>query len=197
MLGVSYPDIDSRFRNLGQETSDRVTLPVLKDLGRFIPDSWAIAKYLEESVPSPTIFPGGIAAHEKFQDYVRSDLQPNVLMWLLPQIPPILDERGAEYFRRTREKTFGCSLEEKSKGGDAEWLPILRRGMTPIFHALKGSGAYILGQEFGYADCYILSLCQWIERADVTKLDKFIKLDADGNLAEWYARCEPYTLQMN
>lgn len=170
---------------------------MLIDGNQYVPDSWEIAKHLEDQVPEPTIFPGGIGMHEAFQNYVMSELQPNVLFWILPQIPAILDTRGAEYFTRTREATFGCSLEEKSKGGDGKWLPILKKGIVPIYHALRESGAHICGKDFGYADVIIFSLCQWFKRADPTRLVKFFELDSDGQMESWYKRCQLYYPQLD
>lgn len=184
-------------RSHGQEDAQTVTLPVLKDGERYVADSWAIAKYLEQKVPSPTIFPGGLEAHEKFQEYVLNNLHKPCLMWVLPQIPVILDDRGAEYFTRTREERFGKTLAEVSSGGDAEWLPQLRGNLTPVFHALRSSGAYILGKDFGYCDVLILSVCQWIRRADESKLQTLLSLDADGHFRQWFERCEPYSKHLD
>lgn len=141
-----------------------MTVPVLVDGQDYIVDSWEIAQYLEKKVPSPTIFPNGFDANEKFHEYYKAELQPVVLKWIIPFIPPMLDDRGAEYFIRTREQRFGCSLTEYSKGSDdSEHLPVLRGKMTPVFHALRASGSYIMG-EFGYADCLVLAVCQFVLR---------------------------------
>lgn len=172
-------------------------LPVLKDGDHYVPDSWDIAVYLEKKVPSPSIFPGGIAEHENFREYVKVELQVNVLKWLLPQVPAILDERGAEYFKRTREQKFGQTLEEVSKGGDEKFLPLLKDKMTRVFHALKDSEAYIFGKDFGYADCLILGLCHWINRVDSGKFLTFLELDDQGRFTAWHKRCEPYYPRLN
>lgn len=194
---ISYPDVEKELRGHGQESAETVTVPVLIDGGRYIHDSWEIAKYLEEKVPQPSIFANGIEAQEKFLGYVRTEVQKVVLCWIMHQIPPLLDVRGAEYFRRTREAKWGKSLEEVSSGGDDEYLPRLRGGATPIFHALRKSGAFIMGAEFSYADCAVLGTCQWLKQADPQKLKKFLALDTDGHFAQWYQRCGQYNQQMN
>ena len=194
---ISYPDIDGQLREHGQESAETVICPVIKDGQVYIPDSLDIAKYLEQKVPTPSIFSGGIEAHERFDDYAKKELQRYILSWIIAQIPPILDDRGSEYFTRTRESKFGCPLPEVARGGDDEFLPRLRGGLTPVFHALRKSGAYIMGDQFSYADCIILSFCQWIKRSDLAKFKKFLALDADGLFQEWFERCQPYMQQMS
>lgn len=193
---LSYPDIDKTLRQHGQEDATVVTLPVLRHGDTYIAESWEIAKYLEEKYPEPSVFAGGIEAQNKFREYVQDGLYTIVRNWILYQLPPILDDRGAEYFVRTREAKFGTTLQSLSKPDD-EILPAVRGSLTPVFHSLRQSGAYIMGADFSFADSIVLGVLQWIKRADSDKFTKVMALDADGHFAAWYKRCESLMTQMD
>lgn len=193
---VSYPDIDQQLRTHGQDEAETVTCPVLKYGERYVPDSWAIAQFLEESHPTPTIFPAGLHVHEQFNTYVQENLKKNFLLYIIAQVPGILDARGAEYFARTRVEKFGRSLKSISAPGDAGFLPAIREGLVPIIHALRQSSAFIHGKEFGYGDVEILGLLQWVKEADEEKFRKIVGLDGDGTMMAWWERCMPYMKQL-
>ena len=80
-----------------------------------VADSWDIALYLDEKYPDPPLFPNGTKGLQKlFNDTTDNLLTPFKLFayFLLPGTFAQLTEESKPYFRRTREKHFGTTLEE-------------------------------------------------------------------------------------
>lgn len=192
---VSYPDIDGLLRHHGQEDAKTVTCPVLRYKETYIVDSFEIAKHLEKEVPHPTIFPGGIARHEEFKRSFERDVKANVFAYIVADIPAILDDRGSEYFIKTRESKMG-PLSKISEPGDAAFLPKIKSGMEGVYASLRKHD-YVHGNEFSYSDVEVLSILQWIKEADEDKYAKVMALDGEGLLSGWMGRCSEYGKQMD
>ncbi|EDN09318.1 predicted protein [Histoplasma mississippiense (nom. inval.)] len=99
-----------------------------------------------------------------------SALVPATRRILVPQIPALLDERGAAYFRRTREEMFGVTLEAMAgdkRGVEQAWESVeadvevarqmLLRGREgprggPFFEGAEAGGLRYAEEEFSYTD---------------------------------------------
>src|SRR5713226_7917557 len=95
--------------------SGSITVPVLVDGGRAVHDSWAIAEYLDEAYPSrPALFEG-VASRALalfFNHWTVRALQPVLLRVIVLDIYARLHDKDRAYFRESREKRFGMTLEQ-------------------------------------------------------------------------------------
>jgi len=144
------------------------TLPALHDpsTGVYISDSVLIAEYLEKTYPSsPSIFPNNtIGLQLPFSDA----LQPNLeALWtfILPPSGLKLNPPSVAYFRRTREATFGKTLEDLVPKGDdavAQWAK-LKDGLGKVdaWYA-KSGGPYLLGNTASWADIVVACYFIWM-----------------------------------
>ena len=135
-----------------------------------IADSLAIAEYLDEKYPNRPVFPkAGKALEYAFEEYFKSVLVPHIPMLLLLPSCIILDDRGSEYFRRTRELVFGKKLEEFSPEGevrDGQWKA-LEAGYDQIAAIIEKNGPdvdyFAGGSEPTRADIILVSFLIWIK----------------------------------
>jgi glutathione S-transferase len=110
------------------------TVPVIEDGPRLIADSWNIANYLEKQYPDhPSLF-GGPAGHALtlfIQSWVVDVLHRAIIELILRDIYDQLDEGDKNYFRATREKRFGRTLEDV-QAGRATRVAALRKILQPL-----------------------------------------------------------------
>ncbi|KAJ4490736.1 hypothetical protein J3R30DRAFT_3424739 [Lentinula aciculospora] len=132
---VEFPDLERTMERLGAaptetkpDGSPKYTLPVIHDAATnaVVSDSVSIAQYLDETYPSPPLFPNGTHAfHASFNDIFPVRIEP-MLQFLIPSIASVLNPRSEEYFRHTRKEMFGKDLTElyPAKGSERreiEW----------------------------------------------------------------------------
>jgi glutathione S-transferase len=131
--------------------TDRV--PILVDNGEVIADSGVIARHLETTYKNgPSLFGGEAGeAHGRFiTAWANSVLQPGffplIVMDIFAQVKP--EARG--YFRTTREKRLGTTLEKAAEGREQK-LPALNAMLSPLRMVL-GEAPFLGGEEPSYAD---------------------------------------------
>jgi glutathione S-transferase len=127
-------------------------VPVLVDGDRWVSDSWNIANYLEDTYPDrPSLF-GGAAGRSLTRYY--STFADGLVATIFPFIAlDILDRIAAEdrdYFRTSREKRVGMTLEAFAAGRDTK-LPAFRAGLAPLRRTLTGQ-PFCAGDGPLYAD---------------------------------------------
>ena len=93
-------------------------VPVIRDDGKVVSDSWAIAEYLEDQVPSPTLFGGTVGrAHALFLNgWADSVLVGGIARFIVRDLIDTIDPKDQDYFRSSREARFGKSLEAVQEG---------------------------------------------------------------------------------
>lgn len=138
-------------------------VPVLDDDGYRVGDSWAIAEYLEERYPDrPSLF-GDAATGRGLAQFVNmwssGGLQLALFPCLAKDIHDHADPADRDYFRRSREKRLGCSLEQAHDGRDARREHI-DRTLTPLRALLKRQ-PWVSGEQPMYADYIVFSAFQW------------------------------------
>jgi glutathione S-transferase len=138
------------------------TVPVLIDGGRAIHDSWTIAEYLDQAYPSrPNLFdgPSSHALGYFFNQWVAGALHAPLLKVIVLELFARLHEKDQAYFRESREKRFGTTLEEY--GGDPKGaLPAFRHALAPVRQALV-QYPFLAGHGPGYADYILFGAFQW------------------------------------
>ncbi|WAS95625.1 glutathione S-transferase N-terminal domain-containing protein [Nannocystis punicea] len=162
------------------------TVPILDDDGHVVPDSWAIADYLDARYPDrPRLFEG--PAERALCRFTEAWLFGAFVSELFPMVAlDIHDHARPEdraYFRENREQRLGRSLEAATEGRE-ERLPDLRSRLQPlrITFAVQGQ-PFLSGEQAGYADYIAAGVLFWV--ASVTTLPL---LERDDPVVEWFER---------
>ena len=141
--------------------SGQALVPVLVDGDRWVSDSWNIANYLEDAHPDgPSLF-GGAAGrtltrfYSTFADGLVTAIFPFIALDILDRIA----DQDRAYFRVSREKRVGMTLEAFSAGREAK-LPAFRAQITPLRRALTAQ-PFLGGHEPLYADYAVFGPFQW------------------------------------
>jgi hypothetical protein len=94
-------------------TPQKYTVPAIHHVpsSTYIMDSVPISEFLEKNYPEPAVLLTSDLGME-IQGKARAVLGPTFRNSIMPREIRILSERGAEYFRRTREEGLGFPLEE-------------------------------------------------------------------------------------
>jgi glutathione S-transferase len=159
-------------------------VPVLVDGDTVVSDSWAIACYLEQTYPNrPLLFggPAGQALSRFYVDWADTVLQGTLIRLLASDIHAHLHEKDKGYFRESREKWFGATLEEFCSD-HAQTLKELKRILTPLRRTLQ-SQSYLGGNSPLYADFTVMGGFMWARSVSQVPL-----LDPDDPVALWKSR---------
>jgi glutathione S-transferase len=163
------------------------TVPIIEDGGKTVGDSWAIADYLDEAYPDrPRLF--GSAAERELCRFVEASLfvsaGKSLLMSYLKDIHDHALERDRAYFRQSREKLFGRTLEELASER-AERIEAARAGFDSVRLTLKGGAPFLSGAHPGYADYIVAGFLLWIASIATAPL-----LMSDDPLLAWLVRMQ-------
>ncbi len=157
-------------------------VPTILDGDRMVTDSWAIAEYLEEAYPdSPTLFPNGKGEVSFIRWWSEAVLTVGVAGLVMKDIYDHLDPVDQPYFRESREKRFGRTLEEVQAGRD-KGVKAFRQALTPMRLTLQHQ-AWIAGDTPGFADYMCAGPFLWARA-----ISPFRLLDADDSLNDWLNR---------
>jgi len=89
-----------------------------------------------------------------------------------------LAERDREYFRETREKALGQSLESFTANREAA-VEVFRKLLAPLRMTLE-SQPYLCGSKSGYADYCVFGAFMWARGVSEYEL-----LDSQDSLHRW------------
>jgi len=157
-------------------------VPVLVDNGRVVSDSWAIACWLEENYPErPALFGGSRGAARFINSWVDSVLHPGIARLVLTDILACLGPADQAYFRESREKRFGMTLEEVVADRDSR-VTGFRRDLQPLRITLRNQ-PWLGGEAPDYGDYIVFGAFQWARVCSPFRL-----LEADDPVAEWRGR---------
>jgi glutathione S-transferase len=161
------------------------TVPVLDDDGKFVRESFDIALYLEEKYPErPSLFRGkGGEAHARFvESWALTTVHPRLTRLIIKDIHDRLYDGDKEYFRDSREKRLGATLEEVQAGRD-ERISEFREALAPLRHMLARQN-FIGGDTPLFADYIVFGPLQWARVTSPAKI-----LADDDPAAAWFNRC--------
>lgn len=174
-------------------------VPVLVDGDDWVADSWVIANHLEDRYPDrPSLFGGGSGRTLcRLHSAVADGLVGAIASFIVLDILERLDARDVAYFRESRERRFGRSLEEVVADRD-ERLPAFRKGLSALRATLRAQ-PYFGGSEPLYADYALFGPFQWarcispyalLERDDPIRAWRDSLLDRFDGLARTALACE-------
>jgi glutathione S-transferase len=161
------------------------TVPVLDDNGHLVRDSWDIAVYLEGTYPdAPTLFggPGGQAAAKLVEGWALGAIHPAIFPMIVRDIHDILDPADKDYFRESREKRLGRTLETAQSDRESR-IEHFRQVMLPLRLMLK-TQPWIGGAEPLFTDYLVFGPLQWARVAS-----PFPLLAPDDPVVDWFERC--------
>ena len=158
--------------------SGQERVPVLIDGSKTIADSWEIAKYLENAYPDrPSLkLENGEILFIKF--WSETVLHPEMLQLLVLDIHDNLRPEDQNYFRESREKMFGKTLEEVVSNRQ-ELLPRIQKLLVPLRSTLSKQ-EYLSGESQGFSDYIVFGAFQWARC-----ISNFSILDSDDIVYKW------------
>ena len=163
--------------------SERV--PVLVDGDKVVVDSWQIARYLDDAYPDRPLLPEGEAGrgHVRFiNTWADATLHPAIARCVLLDIHDVLGPEDRAYFRASREKAFGRTLEAVVAARDTAGVEALRTALAPLRTLLRQQ-EWLGGAAPDYADYIVLGSLQWARC-----VSRFELLAADDPVAAWHQR---------
>jgi len=164
--------------------SGQKRVPVLKDDETVVSDSWKIACYLEDAYPDrPSLFggPEGRGMTHFVNCWTDTVLHPALIRTIIHDIFECLDEADKPYFRESREKRFGMTLEEMAANRDASLAAF--RAVLPPLNALLADQPFVCGENSAYGDYLIFGAFQWARVLSPVTL-----LEPDEPLHAWRER---------
>jgi glutathione S-transferase len=158
-------------------------VPVIRDGGTVVSDSWTIAEYLEDQVPTPALFGGGMGrAHALFVNvWADSVLVGGIVRFIVRDLIDIIHPKDRDYFRSSREARFGKSLDEVQAGRE-DRLTAFRELLLPIRLVLRRQ-QWLGGAAPSYADHIVAGTLMWPRCAS-----RFELLEAGDPVAQWQDR---------
>jgi len=198
-LALAHKGFEPELRPWHFTEKDRIAdsgqplVPVLHDGDRIVSDSWTIACYLDETYPDrPALFdsPQARAEARFITVWGETAVHPILVRTVIVDIHGQSHPKDRDYFRTSREKRFGQTLEEYA-WPVAKGLEALRSAFAPARALLAKGQPFLSGELPAYADYAILGnlqfgrvfiseplflsddpVAQWLERM----------LDANGGL---------------
>ena len=182
--GVPVETIPWRFSDkdvIGFSGQDRV--PVIRDGDKVVSDSWAIAEYLEDQHPTPTLFGGnGGRAHARFiNSWADSTLLPAIAPMIVRDIFDVIDARDRDYFRQSREARFGMTLEAFQSGREAR-CAAFQNILMPVRMTVRRQD-WLGGPAPSYADFIVAGTLMWPRCSS-----PFGLLDPGDAVTAWFER---------
>ncbi len=164
--------------------SGQPLVPVTQDGDTVVSDSWAIAEYLEDAYPDrPSLFGSaeGRGMAKAINGFVNMTIQAHVGGLIIADILEHVDDSCQDYFRGSREKRFGKSLEDVQIGRE-DRVETFRKSMEPIRQVIADR-PFIGGDHPTYADFPLFGVLQWVRCTS-----RFAVLTADDPIQSWFER---------
>ena len=169
--GVAYQTVPWRYGDKAKiAATGQGAVPVIVDGDKMIHDSWSIANYLEDTYPQRPLFGNsatrGAALMIKF--WTERTLHPILVRLLILDIYAAIHESDRAYFRESREKRFGVTLEQL--GADPEkYREQLQVALEPL-RLTASEQPFIGGAAPTFADYIVFGALQWARCVSPTKL---------------------------
>jgi glutathione S-transferase len=163
------------------------TVPVICDHAhgdKPVKDSWAIAQHLDEAYPAHPLL--GSGAERSFAMFVNHWVDTAVHAALFPLIVADIWSRtrpeDQNYFRESREKRLGTTLEEAQQAARASRVPAFRTSLEPARRMLA-SQPFLVGAAAGYPDYILMGAFMWARTVHPASF-----LEATDPLEAWQER---------
>lgn len=191
VLSLAHKGLDFAERPLaftaipGIENGFSKTVPILRDGEHLVSDSFEIAAYLDEAYPDrPSLFngEGGKALARFVESWSQTTLHPAIVRIAIIDIHDLLDEEDSRYFRESRTKAFGRSLEEVAANREEE-IAAFPEKLEPLRRML-GIQPFLGGDAPLFADYIVFGALQWARITSGVEL-----FAANDPVRDWFERC--------
>jgi len=137
------------------------TVPVLVDRGEVIADSWRILNFLDQRYSADPLFGSepAVGAALFLKLWTEQILNPLVSRIVVRDVWSKLAERDRSYFRESREKRFGQSLEQVVENRDQTVLR-LREALEPV-RTILCERTFLSGASAAGPDYILFGVFQW------------------------------------
>lgn len=162
------------------------TVPVIEDGDSIVSDSWDIAVYLEEKYPDrPSLFGGevGRSLSRFVESWVNLTVHKALGLLIVKDVHEILGPEDQKYFRESREKRFGKSLEDVHSVRENQ-VGLFEEALVPLRRLLKYQD-FLSGDSPLYPDYILFGSIQWGNVACTLEL-----LKGEDPLHSWFNRCQ-------
>jgi len=164
--------------------SNQKLVPVLVDGETVVTDSWAIASHLASAyTKGPALFgsPAALGTARFVNDWANTSVNAALFSLILMDVFNCLDPANQAYFRETREKRFGMTLEQFSADREKKLLAF-RAALAPA-RATLAAQPYLAGDQPAYADYILFGNFMWAKCTSPFKL-----LEQDDPVHAWRDR---------
>ncbi len=183
--GLAFDTVPWRFTEKDAIAfSGSTTVPVIVDDGRAVADSWQIALHLDRAYPDRLPLMDSEQARGTtlvFKFWCEQQVHAAVLRVIMQGLFASLHDKDQAYFRASREKRFGTTLEELGRD-PAGSLAAFRRVLEPL-RPLLSTQPCIGGGLPNFADYILFGVFQWARAVSPVQL-----LEADDALHAWRER---------
>jgi glutathione S-transferase len=159
-------------------------VPVLLDGETVVWDSWTIATYLEDTYGDGRSLFGGAGGRSAIffiNNWADSVLLPGIARLIVVDVWAHLHDKDRAYFRETREKIFGMSLEQVCADRETS-VEAFRMGLRPLQRMLAQQ-PFFGGSSANYGDYIVFGGFQW------ARCTSRFQLLAEGDpIAAWFER---------
>ncbi|MEO0546443.1 MAG: glutathione S-transferase family protein [Pseudomonadota bacterium] len=184
--GLDFETVATPFTGIaGVEGGPARRVPVLRDGETVIEESLEIAKYLDANYPdAPSLLKGegGAALTELVITWSQTQVHPAVVKLCLMDIFNALAPEDQVFFRATREKAFGKTLEEFQAQFDQNDNSGLVASLLPVELMLKKQ-PFIGGDTPLFADYVVFGALQWLRTSAPRDV-----MPKDSAVAGWFER---------
>jgi glutathione S-transferase len=184
--GLDYETVPTAFTEIAAIEDGRSrTVPALNDDGAIVREAFDIAVHLDEAHPDlPALFghDGVVAATRLVETWANTTIHPILSRMMIKDIHDVLAPADQAYFRESREKRFGKSLEEVQTGLDAN-QEALAKALTPARVTL-GHHDWLGGGGPLYTDYILFGSLFWL-----AAITGGLPLPEDDAVAIWFERC--------
>lgn len=152
------------------EFADYSRVPVLVDGDRTVVDSYEIMRYLDQAYPETPVLLGDSAAEARalyIKFHAERVMAPGILRVVMMDLLNAIHPKDRDYFRETREKVFGCRLEEFHS--PAKGLAQLDAALEPLRGVLEQS-EFIDGDAPGAGDYLVFGNFMWARSVSTADL---------------------------
>jgi glutathione S-transferase len=183
--GLEVEEIPWRFTEkeaIAFSGQDRV--PVIVDGEHALYDSWTIAEYLDAAYPDRPLLMGGDESRTLtyfVKHWAERNLHPPILKAVVLDLYNLLHDKDRAYFRASREKRFGTTLEQYAADRNGA-LSALRGALEPLRPALV-ERPFAAGRAPGFADYILFGAFQWARAVSPIRL-----LEPDDPVYAWRER---------
>ena len=183
--GLDFETVPTPFTAVATlEGGENRKVPVMRDGDTVVEESYQIALYLDEKYPdTPSLFAGeGSKALTQFViSWSQSQVHPIIARMALMDIHDRLAPADQAFFRTTREKLFGMTLEQFSEKMAAT-PDDLKKVLFPLENMLARQD-YIGGEGPLFADYVVFGPLQWLRTVQGEA-----GLPQEGKVADWFHR---------